>query len=310
MNRRTVIYTSGVLETLYSLKSSDIKSDVYGHEYVSSTALLHGVPYVVGLCDKDYKYHILTSREKMMMDMLLSWDSLVSEETEDGPVIIKFTDIDWMKNRYKKNKEHIKVAHNLYKTIIETLSGLYFICDSEEPRTLNDDCLYHLFNYTPIIENEEMVGITYYFDELGKLLKSYNMKTTLNGNAFKFRFNEDMKYWILRYLVVSVFMNRIKSKTVTRTHRSIVKALVVDTGVETISYYDALMDKRHPHKYLSRYIQRLKEVLEMLKDMEFIKDYSIETITNIQELQTGCGLVRITPNMSNRIHRTRTYLSK
>ena len=70
MNRRTVIYTSGVLETLYSLKSSDIKSDVYGHEYVSSTALLHGVPYVVGLCDKDYKYHILTSREKMMMDQL------------------------------------------------------------------------------------------------------------------------------------------------------------------------------------------------------------------------------------------------
>ena len=153
-------------------------------------------------------------------------------------------------------------------------------------------------------------GTLYHYCPIQRVLQSYTGDTTLNGNAFKFRFNEDMKYWILRYLVVSVFMNRIKSKTVTRTHRSIVKALVVDTGVETISYYDALMDKRHPHKYLSRYIQRLKEVLEMLKDMEFIKDYSIETITNIQELQTGCGLVRITPNMSNRIHRTRTYLSK
>lgn len=306
MNQRSVIYTSGILETLYNLKTSDIKSDLLGNTYVASTALIYGNTYIVGLCNKEYKHHIFSSKEKMMIDLLLNWDALINDEQKEEFTTIRFTDIDWMKNCYKKNKEHIKIAHNLYKEIIESLSNLYFICADEEPKVLKDDYLYRLFNYTPIIEDNKMVGIRYNFDELGRLLKVSKMKTTLNSNIFKFRFNEDMKYWILRYLVVSIYMNRIKSKTVTRTHKSILKGITIDTGKEVVSYYDSLLTKKYLHKYLSRYTQRLEEVLELLKMAEFIKEYSVEKITNYRELQTGCGLVKTTPNMSNKKRRTRT----
>lgn len=306
MNQRSVIYTSGILETLYNLKTSDIKSDLLGNTYVASTALIYGNTYIVGLCNKEYKHHIFSSKEKMMIDLLLNWDALINDEQKEEFTAIRFTDIDWMKNCYKKNKEHIKIAHNLYKEIIESLSNLYFICTDEEPKVLKDDYLYRLFNYTPIIEDNKMVGIRYNFDELGRLLKVSKMKTTLNSNIFKFRFNEDMKYWILRYLVVSIYMNRIKSKTVTRTHKSILKGITIDTGEEVVSYYDSLLNKKYLHKYLSRYTQRLEEVLELLKMAEFIKEYSVEKITNYRELQTGCGLVKTTPNMSNKKRRTRT----
>lgn len=306
MNHRSTIYTSGVLETLYSLKSSDIKSDSAGNTYVSSTALLHGDAYIVGLCDKEYKHHILSSKEKMMIELLLNWDSLVNDEQTEKFTTIKFTDIDWMKNCYKKNMEHIKAAHNLYKEVIKSLSNLYLVYNDEEPDVINGECTYPLLKCQPVIENNKLVGITYSFDKLGKILNAFKMKTTLNGNIFKFKFNEEMKYWILRYLIVSIFMNRVKSKVIVRTHKSILKALIVDTGTEITNYYDTLINKKYMHKYLHRYIQRLKEVLEFLKEIDFIKEYSVETITNIQELQTGCGLIRIKPNMSNKKHRTRT----
>ena len=135
------------------------------------------------------------------------------------------------------------------------------------------------------------------------MLNKHKQVTTLDCNVFKYRLNEDMKYRLIRYLVTSIFMNQIKSKTFVRTHRSILRGItyvVAEDGVVATSYYDSIIKKQYIHKYLSRYITRLEDVLSMLKGSGYIRDYTIERITNRQELITGCGKVEIVTNLSKK----------
>ena len=43
----------------------------------------------------------------LMMEMLLSWEALVNESDEEFTTIT-FSDIDWMRNRQKRNKAYIE----------------------------------------------------------------------------------------------------------------------------------------------------------------------------------------------------------
>ena len=312
MARRTVMYTSNVLNTLYGLLSSDEKPQTESlHEkpkkesskdstWAVKKVMLNNKECTIGLCTKNSKAYVLTPLEKTVIDMLLSWKELtVDDEKSDSKnnTTIMLSDIDWLRDRYKKNQEHIKIAHDNYKKAFEQLANLRFIYEEQYSR---EDNSFPLLEYSPIMKENELIGIEYNLGKLEQILSSSKQRTTLNGNAFKYRLNEEMKYFILRYLVTSIFMNRVKSKAFTRTHKSIVSALVTTENGRTVSYYDALFDKKYPHKYLKRYLLRLEEVLKFLKEIGYISAFTIEPITTLQELKTGAGLVKITTSMSKK----------
>lgn len=302
MARRTVMYTSSVLNTLYGLLSSDelSKEKPKGFSCSVKKVMLNNKEYSIGLCTKNGKAYVLSPLEKIIIDMLLNWKELtVDDETSDrkNNTYITLSDIDWLKDRYKKNQEHIKIAHDSYKKTFEQLADLCFIYKEQGAK---ERYLFPLLEYVPIMKENELLGIKYNFGKLEQILSSSKQKTTLNGNAFKYRLNEEMKYFILRYLVTSIFMNRVKGKVFARTHKSIISALVTTENDRTVSYYDALFDKKYPHKYLKRYLLRLEEVLKFLKEIDYIADFIVEPITTLQELKTGAGLVKITTNVSKK----------
>lgn len=303
--RRNIIYTNRILNTLYNLKTQNIKQLANGESYVSSK--LAESEFDIGLCNNKNHAHILSSNEILIMDILLSWQHLVDET---GNTTISFTDIDWMRNRHKKNKDHIQNAHKLYLEVIQSLGSLFFICTSETINTVGGiRNKYKLLNYELKYSGSKVIGLAYNFGRLEVILKEERMVTTFNANIFRFRLNEDMKYKLLRYMTTATYMNQVKKKSFCRTHKSILKGITCaveakddDSSIRYISCYDDIAEKNYIHKYLSRYINRLDEVLSLMKSSRYIKDYLIEPITSKQELITGCGRVEITTNMSRKRH--------
>lgn len=284
------------------MKTLDIKKSDNNKSYAVAVAKRLGEEYYVGLCSKKYHAHILTSEEIVILDILLCWKQLVDSDSLE--TVINLSDIDWLRNRHKKNKEHIANAHETYMKIFNVLSTLNFICIGDEISDICEcDNLYPLLKYRINYSNGKATGITYTLGKLESTLNKHKQVTTLDCNVFKYRLNEDMKYRLIRYLVTSIFMNQVKSKTFVRTHKSILRGITyTGTGgaIETESYYDSIIDKQYIHKYLSRYITRLNDVLSMLKESGYIRDYTIERITNRQELITGCGKVEIVTNLSKK----------
>ena len=284
------------------MKTLDIKKSANNKSYAVATAKRLGEEYYIGLCSKKYHAHILTSEEIVILDILLCWKQLVDSDSSE--TVINLADIDWLRNRHKKNKNHIAKAHETYLKIFNTLGTLNFICTGEEIVNISEcEEQYPLLKYKLNYCSGKVIGITYTLGRLDVMLNKHKQITTLDCNVFKYRLNEDMKYRLLRYLVTSIFMNQIKSKTFVRTHRSILRGItyiVAEDGAVATSYYDSIINKQYIHKYLSRYITRLEDVLSMLKESNFIKDYTIERITNRQELITGCGKVEIVTNLSKK----------
>ena len=272
MNQQSVLYTSNVLDTIYKLKSSDEVVLDNGQSYACGISLIDGFEFYTGLCTEDYKAHILTANERVIIDILLSWSMLTNEDF-DSWTVIKYSDIDWIRSRCKKNKERSK------------------------PEKLSEDTTYRLLEFTDIYENDEAVGFKYSLCELESMLRNSKLMTSINGNIFKFSLNEDMKYQLLRYLIISSYMCRARKTECKRTHRSILKNLVITEDEVVLSYYDVIKNKKYFRQYLLRYNSRLIEVLEFLKEIGYIVDYSADRLTNLHQLETGSGMVRIKPKM-------------
>lgn len=298
-NRKSVIYTSGVLEKIYNLKTSNVIQCSNNRSYSVVETSMYGENYYIGLCSNKYHAHILNYDEIFMLEILLSWEVL--SESDGSSNTIMFNDIDWLRNHYKQNKDNIKLAHQLYKKVLNKLSTLYFICTSERIIDISKcEGLDKLIDINLIYEDGIAIGVKYSFGELGKILRLNRQITIFEGNIYNIKLSESMKYRLLRYIVISVFMNRVRGKSFKRTHRSILQGITCNIGNTYISYYDDYINKKLINKYLRRYLTRLKEVLELLKESGYIKEYVIEPIRNSRELQLGFGIVEIYTNMSRK----------
>ena len=306
-NRRNVFFTSSVINSLYNLRSTDV---IYNDNvsYSVSQATIGGTSYAIGLCSKNYHYHILTSFEKELIDILLSWSEISKDEdnsyiekyteNEDEDyenTIILFDDIDWMRNRNKTNKKQRENDHILYKTIIEGLGNLLFIFDKLE--TIEDYTFttYNLFNYKYVYKDDSVVGIEYNFGELQISLLASNQKVGINYNPFRYSRNNHIKYQIFRCLLVYIYMNRKRKgkSSFKRSHNSILKAVIYYSDTKFISYYDVIISDNHINTYLNRYIKQVLEILEDLKQIDFIHDYVIVKDTSRRHLVTSAGYIEI-----------------
>ena len=300
-NRRNILYTSDLLNTLYNLKTLNITQLENGNSYAGATTAVDGIPFTIGLCTKEYNYHLLTNEEILMMEMLLSWEALVNEEDEEFTTIT-FSDIDWMRNRQKRNKSYIEENHRKYMSVICSLSELLLIYGNEEQ--LNNSSVdlidSNLINVEYIYDSELVIGIKYNLGQLGSVLKTLNQRVSIEANIFRYSSTEFMKYQIMRYMVTSIFMNRVKKHSFTRTHKSILKAITYTTaGADIVSYLDYIIDKKYLYKYLNRYYFRLNEVMQLLKEIRFIRDFNIIQDKCKRGIMTSCGKVEITTNLSN-----------
>lgn len=304
-NRRNIFFTSSVINTLYSLKSSNIKySKDSSNSLAISKATINGIEYVIGLCTKTNDYHILTPFEKMFIDILLSWSELSKEEYNEETNIkennsdiddissytrITFEDIDWIRNRNRTNKKQRQKDHKLYKNTFESIGNLWFIFDIKDDKIVK----YNLFNYRFIYTNDNIDGIEYNFGQLQESLVASNQKISINYNPFRYSRNNHIKYQLFRYLLVSIYMNRTKKKKFKRSHNAILKSTVWRSDKETISYFDNIVNKTHVNTYLRRYSKDVLEILDDLKQVGFIHDYKVINDTSRRHLITAAGYVEI-----------------
>lgn len=300
-NRRNILYTCGLLDKIYNLRITDIKNSDTGANYISSEVTVEGEQVSIGLCTKDYQYHILSNQEILMMEMLLSWEALLQDDNsieEESYIEIMLTDLDWIRNRKMRNKEYVQQVHNQYLNTIGELDNLLLIFDNEDELQKTNPTLNKLINIEYIYSEATAIGFKYNFGQLGNIVKTLNQRVSLDMNIFEFSIAEFMKYQILRYIVTSTFMCRVKNITFCRTHRSILQAITDHST--TLSYYDSIINSDYLNKYLKRYTKRLEEVMESLKACRFIKDYSIIPDVSKRGVITSCGKVIITVFKSNR----------
>ena len=152
-NRKNILYTSDLLNTLYNLKTLNITQLENSNSYAGATTAVDGIPFTIGLCTKEYNYHLLTNEEILMMEMLLSWEALVNEEDEEFTTIT-FSDIDWMRNRQKRNKSYIEENHRKYMSVISSLSELLLIYGNEE----------QLNNSSADLIDSNLINVEYIYD--------------------------------------------------------------------------------------------------------------------------------------------------
>lgn len=306
--RRNIIYTSNILDRLYNLKTHNIIHLDNGYSYAGTEAVVDGVPFMVGLCTHNYQYHILTPNEIILMEILLSWDALTNENEQEY-TYISFKDIDWMRNRQKRNKSYVQSNHALYLATVKSLEKIYLIYGNED-NLVNGQGLSDspLMNIEYLYEQNEIVGLKYNFGDLGIALKELKQMVSLDMNIFRYSSTEFMKYQILRYMVISIYMNRTKKYEFSRTNKSILKAITAPGA--TADYYDYIIDKKYLYKYLERYHSRLNEVMESLKQTRFIRDYSITYDRSKRSLLTSYGRVLVMTNVSKKKRTYSASLSK
>lgn len=296
------MYTCGLLNKLYNLKKQDIKQIDNDKSYAGTQVLIEDTFIEIGLCDSNYHYHLLTIEEILMLEMLFSWNALLEEDNADDITTITLEDIDWIRNRKIRNKEYIQKAHQEYIKVMLSLSELLFVYGNEEQLTSDSPTLDKLIDIDCIYNDNNIVGFNYSIGHLGAILKALNQRISLDMNIFEFSTTEFMKYQILRYIVSSIYMCRVKNTTFSRTHKSILQAITYRSDNNILSYYDYIIDSDYLNKYLKRYISRLDEVMKCLKECNLIKEYSIIPDTTRRGIITSCGKVIITVFSSKRKH--------
>ena len=301
-SRRNVLYTCGLLDKLYNLKKLDIKELSNGNSYAGTQVLIEGTYIEVGLCDSNYHYHLLTIEEILMLEMLLSWNALFENETSGDVTEITLNDIDWLRNRKIRNKEYIQNAHNGYIEAVKTLDNLFFIFGNENQLSEATITLDKLIDIKYMYEEDEIIGFRYSLGRLGKIIKTLNQRISIDMNIFEFSSTEFMKYQILRYMVASIYMCRVKHTTFSRTHKSILQAITYHSDDEFISYYDYIITSEYLSKYLKRYTMRLDEVMKCLKECRLIKEYTIIPDVSKRGILTSCGKIIITVFNRRRKH--------
>lgn len=288
--RRTIIYTTNILEKLYNLKTCDIKEIQNQGRYAGTTFIKDQKDYLIGILDKNKDAHILGNDEVMMIEIMLNWESVLKEKDDldcnDIHGTLLWEDIDWIKNRKMRNKEYLEQNHIQYKKTLDSLNQLMIVYGSR-----NNIKLYKLVNLKYLQDNK---GVEYNFNILGCILKELNQRISIDLNAFSFSNEEFMKYQILRYIVSSIYMCRMKKRTFSRTHKSILNALHYVSDKFAISYFDYYIQSEYTKKYLKRYFKRLKEVMDMLVECKLIKNYEIIPDDSKRSLMTACGKVVIT----------------
>ena len=298
--RRNILYTCGLLEKLYNLKIQDTITLDNGKSYAGTDVLVNGETFKIGLCNSDYHYHILTIDEIMIIEMLLSWNALLESNSEESNMIT-FDDIDWMRDRKCRNKEYILANHRSYLDTMKRLSDLYLIYGDETKLNNDKPELCKLLNVDYIYDKEEIVGFRFSFGYLEQVLKTLNQRISLDMNIFAYSSKEFMKYQILRYIVISIYMCRVKCDTFCRTHKSILSAITYSDD-NTCSYYDYMMNSKYINKYLKRYVDRLDEVMNCLKQCRLVKQYQIIADKNKRGLMTASGKIIITAYSNRRRH--------
>jgi hypothetical protein len=290
MNRESLIYTSSILNSLYSLTSKDIVNG-FSRSYVGKYVNAYDENFIIGLYNKELKYHILEPQEIQILDLLLHWYKVVDRNSVYAE--ITFEDIDWIRDRNKYNKLHKQRAHEIYELAIRNLNELYLIYGNEKEYLSCEVALNTELKLIDIEYDSKTKGIRYKPNKILKQIDEDNQLILIPYNIYKYKYEENIKYQLFRYLATSIFMNRVKSKICKRTHSSILRAIVCNNGEETATYYENIMDASYPGKYLLRYFNRLDEVLNILKNSEMIEDYKIVRIKNIRELKMGMGYVEI-----------------
>lgn len=292
-NRRNIIYTCGLLDKIYNLKN--IREFDNHNSYAYATTTIEGTELEVGLCDNTYQKHILTSSEILMIEILLSWDAVLDEGIEFSNLgrIITFEDIDWIRDKRMRNNGYIVNNHKAYIDTIKALDELLFIYDNAEELEEEAPKLDKLVNIEYVYDNEELVGIKYDFNLLGNIIKGLGQAVSLNMNIFAFSPQEFMKYQILRYMVSSIYMCRVRRSTFSRTHKSILNAITHNVDGLPQTYYDYITNSNYSTKYLKRYIARLDEVMNALKESRFIKNYRILGDIDKRSIITGCAKVEV-----------------
>ena len=304
-NGKSLIFTSNILSAIYSLKTSNEKSFNDGN--CDMPVIVNATKSFVGICDENMCMHILSDEEMLIMEILLSWSTLV-EQNENYTEIL-FVDIDCIRNKNKDNRVRINVQHQKYLKIFETFNKLYFVYTGK-PNEINSDEIKHkLFYYEVISKKDKPIGIKYNFGRLEYLLKASKQIAIVETNLFDVRMSEMMNYKIMRYLVSSIFMNRIKGTNFSRTHKSILNSMTYNDNGEVTSYYESYSKSHYISKYLSRYLERLFKVLELLKQCNYILDYSVERIDSRLQLVTGCGKVTIVMKKYKKKRKNGTFLS-
>ena len=285
--RKSVIYTSNILNTIYTLNNSDIKEIEPSIRYVGKDVTNNGSTIEIGLIDKTGIYHFLSVEEIYMYDILLSWDTLTNTD-EETSIFITFKDIDWIKNRQRRNKDYVKENHKLYADVLKSLEKVLFKYGMKVSSLL--DIKY-------IDEKDYEKGFVYNLGHLKTLLKQQNQLVELNLNVFKYSSKEFMKYSIMRYMISSIYMNQVKRRTFSRTHKSILSSITYIEDGNVYKYYDWLIKNKNFTTYIKRYYKRLEEVMKLLKESGFIKDYKIIPDNNLRSLITSCGKVDICTNV-------------
>lgn len=285
--RKSVICTSNILNTIYTLCNQDGKKKLGSKDYIGRTIKSNRVDTNVGLITKNGECCFLSVEEIYIYDILLSW-YILTNDNDDKNIDISFNDIDWIKSKQRRNKDYIMNNHKKYSKVLESLKDKMFICN---------DRIYPLIVYVYKDENNYEKGLTYNLGHIGNILKQQNQLVELDTNAFKFSNQEFMKYQLLRYMVTAIYMNQVKKKSFTRTHKSILNAIVYGADGNNYKYYDFLIENKNYKTYLNRYYKRLDEVLMLLKECGYIRDYSIIPDNNLRSLITSCGRVEICTNV-------------
>lgn len=295
---KSVVFTHNILNVIYNHKGNNLLSEI----------TLQGNKYYVGLCTEDEDTYVLKDEEILMIDMLLSWAMLTGNTTVGS---ICLSDIDFIRQRNKENKTRIKESHEKYINIFKRLETIHYVCADTNEIPIAEKYIHPLFKYELVVKDDYSKEIKYSFDELGKLLENQKQIVVIEDNIFNIRVSEMMKYKLLRYLIVSIFMNRIRKNGCIRTHKSVLSGITycIDNKVRK-SYYDYYCESEHISRYLNRYITRLDEVLMKLKLCNYIVDYSIERIGSLQELILGYGKITIITNRYKKKRKIGTFLSE
>lgn len=299
--RRNIIYTSKILETIYNLKTQDVENCENGRSYAGAEVVIEeSYPFIVGLYNKKKQYHILNADEIILLDILLSWDALVNEDNQEF-ITILFEDIDWMRNRRKRNQEHVNQTHCKYLQTLQSLENLYLIYGNEDVVKTDADLEeYPLVNVEHMIKENTIVGIKYNLGKMGKILKAQQQMVSIDMNIFKYSSTEFMKYKILRYLIVAIYMNRTKKNEFSRSYKSILKSIPYEYDDAVISYFDFILNSPHTTKYLSRCTARFTEIMNELIECDFIRNYSILPDKDRTGLLTASGKIQIKTNLFHR----------
>lgn len=286
---KSIIFTSNILSAIYNLKTSNEKS--FNNGICDMSVKVNATEAFIGICNENMCMHIMNDEEMLITEILLSWSTLVEQNNNYSEIL--FNDIDCIRSRNKGNRVRINLKHEKYLEIFELFNRLYFVYTGKSNEIDSSEIKHKLFNYELVNKKDKPIGIKYNFGKLEYLLKASKQIAIVETNVFDIRMSEMMNYKILRYLVSSIFMNRIKGNSFSRTHKSILNSMTCNDNGEISSYYDSYSKSHNISKYLSRYLERLCKVLELLKQCNYISNYSVEKIDSRLQLVTGCGKVTI-----------------